>query len=98
MSKKTFTREDLRNKIHYNLGFSKNFSTKLVNNLFEMLISAFEKNKNVKISSFGTFKVRNKKERMGRNPKTKLSAKISARKVVTFKASNLLKNKLKQIF
>ena len=94
MVKKNFTRKDLSNKIYQNLGFSKNLSSKIVDNFFETLISGIIKSNKIKISSFGTFSVLNKKERMGRNPKTKIEAKIFSRKVVKFKPSLLLKEKL----
>ena len=76
MIKKNFTRKDLFNKIYQNLGFSKNISSKIVDGFFETLISELIKSNNIKISSFGTFKVINKKERVGRNPKTKVETKI----------------------
>ena len=94
MVKKNFTRKDLSNKIYQNLGFSKNLSSKIVDNFFETLISGIIKSNKIKISSFGTFCVSNKKERMGRNPKTMMEAKIFARKIVKFKPSPLLKEKL----
>ena len=94
MLKKNFTRKDLSNKIYQNLGFSKNLSSKIVDNFFEALISGLIKSNKIKISSFGTFSVLNKKERIGRNPKTKMEAKIFSRKVVKFKPSLLLKEKL----
>ena len=94
MVKKNFTRKDLSNKIYQNLGFSKNLSSKIVDNFFEALISGLIKSNKIKISSFGTFSVLNKKERMGRNPKTKVEAKIFSRKVIKFKPSLLLKEKL----
>ena len=94
MVKKKITRKDLSNKIYQNLGFSKNLSSKIVDNFFEALISGLIKSNKIKISSFGTFSVLNKKERMGRNPKTKVEAKIFSRKVVKFKPSLLLKEKL----
>ena len=94
MVKKNFTRKDLSNKIYQNLGFSKNLSSKIVDNFFEILISGIIKSNKIKISSFGTFSVSNKKEMIGRNPKTKIEAKIFSRKVVKFKPSLLLKEKL----
>ena len=94
MVKKNFTRKDLSNKIYQNLGFSKNLSSKIVDNFFETLISGIIKSSKIKISSFGTFSVLNKKERMGRNPKTKIEVKIFSRKVVRFKPSLLFKEKL----
>ena len=94
MSKKNFTRKDLSNKVYQNLGFSKNISSSIIDDFFESLVLELEKFDNIKISSFGTFKIIDKKERMGRNPKTKVDAKIAARKVVKFIPSILFKNKL----
>ena len=94
MTKKNFTRKNLSNKIYQDLGFSKNFSLKFVDNFFEILITELIKSSKVKISSFGTFKIMNKSERIGRNPKTKVEARISSRKVVKFKPSQIVKAKL----
>ena len=94
MIKKNFTRKNLSNKIHKIIGFSKNFSSKIVDNFFETLVSEILKSNKVKISSFGTFKVMNKKERIGRNPKTNVEAKITSRKVVKFKPSSIFKEKI----
>ena len=94
MLKKNFTRRHLRNKIYQNLGFSKNFSSIIIDNFFEFLLLELEKFNNIKISSFGTFKVSQKKERIGRNPHTKVEAKITARKVVKFKPSILITKKI----
>ena len=68
---KNFTRKDLSNIIFKRLGFSKNFSSKIIDTFFEILIKDLIKFEKIKISSFGTFEVINKKERIGRNPKTK---------------------------
>ena len=94
MIKKNFTRKNLANKLHQRIGFSKNFSSTIIENFFESLKSELIKSNEVKISSFGTFKVMNKRERMGRNPKTKVAARISPRKVVKFKPSPLIKEKI----
>ena len=94
MKNKNFTRKDLSNKIFKNLGFSKNLSSKIVDDFFETLISEIIKLGKFKISSFGTFSVLNKNERIGRNPKTKVEAKIFSRKVVKFKPSFLIKKKI----
>jgi len=66
MVKKNFTRKDLSNKIYQNLGFSKNYSSTIIDNFFETLIQELLKSNKIKISSFGTFRVINKKERIGR--------------------------------
>ena len=97
MSKKNFTRKDLSNKIYQNLGLSKNYSSTIVDNFFETLIQELIKSNKIKISSFGTFKVINKKERVGRNPKTKEKAIIIPRKVVRFKPSSSIKEKLNNL-
>ena len=94
MLNKNFTRRDLSNKIYKNLGFSKNFSSVIIDNFFEFLLLELEKFNNIKISSFGTFKVSQKKERIGRNPHTKVEAKITARKVVKFKPSIQITKKI----
>ena len=94
MVKKNFTRKDLSNKIYKNLGFSKKFCSSIVDNFFEILTAELIQSNKIKISSFGTFKVMSKKERIGRNPKTKTEAKITSRKVVKFKPSFVIKNKL----
>ena len=94
MLKKNFTRKNLSNYVHRNLGFSKNISSLIIDDFFESLISQLIKFNKIKISSFGTFQVINKKERVGRNPKTKVEAKIIARKVVKFMPSNAIKKKI----
>ena len=94
MLKKSFTRKDITNKVFQKVGFSKNFSSKLIDDFFESFIIELIKSNKIKISSFGTFEVVNKRERIGRNPKTKVETKISARKVVRFKPSLLIKKKL----
>jgi len=94
MLKKNFTRKSLFNKIYQNLGFSKNFSSKIIDDFFEVFNSELIKTNKIKITSFGTFEIISKKERIGRNPKTKKEAKISSRKVVRFKPSSIFKEKL----
>ena len=94
MINKNFTRKDLSNKIFKNLGFSKNLSSKIVDDFFKTLISEIIKSDKIKISSFGTFNILHKKERIGRNPKTKIETKIFSRKVIKFKPSLMLKEKL----
>ena len=96
MVNNNFTRKDLSNKIHKNVGFSKNLSMKIVDDFFESIILSIIKSNKIKISSFGTFITVNKKERMGRNPKTGVEAKIFSRKVVKFKPSLSFKKKINQ--
>ena len=97
MVKKNFTRKNFSNKLYQNLGFSKNYSSTIIDNFFETLIQELVKSHKIQISSFGTFKVINKRERIGRNPKTKEKAIIAPRKVVTFKPSLLVKEKLNNL-
>ena len=97
MVKKNFTRKDLSKSIFQNLGFSKRYSSILIDNFFETLIQELIKSNKIKISSFGTFKVVNKKKRIGRNPKTKEEAIIVPRKIVKFSPSLLVKQKLNSL-
>ena len=93
MIKKNITKKYLSNKLYQKLGFSKNISSFIVNDFFESIISEILKYNKIKITSFGTFEILNKRERLGRNPKTGEKAIISSRKVVRFKASTYFKNK-----
>ena len=92
--KKTITREYLANSIKKEIGLPRSESLKLVALILESLSSSIKKDKILKLSSLGTFKVKNKNSRMGRNPKTGIDALISARSVITFTASEKLKNRL----
>ena len=94
MFKKNFTRKNLSNKVYQKLGYSKNLSATIIDNFFNSLVNELIKFNHIKISSFGTFNVINKRERIGRNPKTKVEAIISARKVIKFKPSLLIKKKI----
>ena len=96
MFKKNVNRKTLANIIHQNIGFSKIISENIVNDIFYIIIAGFKEHEKVKITSFGTFQKRRKNERIGRNPKTKEKKIISARNVVTFKASNFFKDKINQ--
>lgn len=90
----TLTRADLAQAVFRKVGFSRVESSEIVDAVLEELLTAMEKEGKVKLSSFGTFEVRSKKERIGRNPKTKVEVSISPRKVVSFHASPLLKQRL----
>ena len=94
MLKKNVNRKTLANKIYQNIGFSKIISENIVNDIFYIIMSSFKENEKIKITSFGTFLKKRKNKRMGRNPKTKEEKIISARKVVTFKASKILKSRI----
>ncbi len=91
---KTTTRSTLSEAVFKNVGLSRNESSNLVDSVFSEILSSLVKGDDVKISSFGTFIVREKKERIGRNPKTGEEVPITARSVVTFRASNVLKSKV----
>jgi len=94
MTKKNFTKKDIINKIYQAVGFSKNTSSIIIDDFFDAISTELLKNGKIKISNFGTFVVVNKRERVGRNPKTKEEAKISARKIVKFIPSDKIKNKI----
>ena len=96
MLKKNVNRKSLTNIIYQNIGFSKIISENIVNDIFYIIMSSFKENNKIKITSFGTFQKRRKNERIGRNPKTKEKKIISARKVITFKASKLFKDRINQ--
>ena len=85
------TKRDIVNSIYMQLGFSKKILDMILDDLLKIIINDLKKNKKVKISNFGTFAIRHKKERLGRNPKTKEIKKISARNVVLFKPSKEFK-------
>ena len=90
----TLTRAQIADELYRTIGLSHNESSELVETFFEEILLCFEKGEEVKLTSFGTFKIRNKKERVGRNPKTGIEAKISPRKVVTFKPSRQVIDKI----
>ena len=91
---KTTTRSTLSEAVFKNVGLSRNESATLVDSVFGEILKSLIQGDDVKISSFGTFVVRQKKERIGRNPKTGQEVPITARSVVTFRASNVLKSKV----
>tara|TARA_B100000683_G_scaffold222624_1_gene220174 strand:+ start:9 stop:308 length:300 start_codon:yes stop_codon:yes gene_type:complete len=85
------TKKDLVNSIYMQLGFSKQISGNLLEEFLDLIIQNLNSEKKIKISKFGTFSIRKKKPRIGRNPKTKEEKKISQRNVVTFKPSKEFK-------
>ncbi len=90
-SNETVTKADLVRAIYLKLGLSRRESTELVEMVFEEISDSLARQENVKLSSFGTFEVRHKTQRMGRNPKTGVAAPIMPRNVMVFKPSNVLK-------
>ena len=85
------TKKDLTNSIYMQLGFSKKISEILIDDFFSVVLENIKKHEKLKISKFGTFSIRYKKPRVGRNPKTKEEKTISARKVILFKPSKEFK-------
>ncbi len=94
MGSKTLTRADLADAIVRNLGLSRTESQEIVEDILGEICTSLEQGESVKLSSFGTFSLREKGERLGRNPKTGEAKVISPRRVVVFRASNIMKNKI----
>ena len=90
----SLTRLELSDALVREVGLSRHESMQLVDDVLEHLSDSLVLGENVKISSFGTFSYRQKKERIGRNPKTGIEDPIIARKVVTFKPSQIMKDKI----
>ena len=86
------TKKDLVNLVYMQIGFSKQISANLIDEFFSLVIDNIRYKKKLKISKFGTFSIREKKERIGRNPKTKEEKNISKRNVVLFKPSKEFRN------
>jgi len=91
MTEKTLTRADLSATINKKLGFSQSEAANVVDGILEEISTSLKTNDEVKLSGFGNFIVHKKKERIGRNPKTGKTAKITARKSVSFHPSQMLK-------
>jgi integration host factor subunit alpha len=92
MNKKTLTRADLSESLHRNIGLSRSESADMVNAVLDLVADALVEGQSVKLSSFGTFMVRAKRERMGRNPKTGEEVPITPRRVLVFRPSQVMKN------
>ena len=86
------TKKDLVNLIYMQLGFSKQISENLIEDFLSTIVSNIKQEKRLKLSKFGTFSIRQKKSRIGRNPKTKETKMISSRDVVLFKPSKEFKD------
>ena len=85
------TKKDLVNLVYMQLGFSKQISENLIEDFLSTIVSNIKQEKKLKLSKFGTFSIRQKKSRIGRNPKTKETKMISSRDVVLFKPSKEFK-------
>jgi integration host factor subunit alpha len=90
----TLTRADLSERVHAEIGLSRTDSAVMVEKVLERMCHAMAQGENVKISGFGTFVLRDKGERIGRNPKTGVEVKIEPRRVLTFRASTMLRDQI----
>jgi integration host factor subunit alpha len=90
----TLTRADLADTVHRRLGLSRAESAGLVERVLHHMCHALSQGKNVKISGFGTFILRDKGERIGRNPKTGIEVPIAPRRVMTFRASQIMRDQI----
>ena len=86
------TKKEITNSVYMQMGFSKKIIENLIEDFLSIILEELIKNKKVKISKFGTFALKNKKRRIGRNPKTLEKKIISERNVIIFKPSKELKN------
>lgn len=93
-SEETLTRAAIAEAIHNRLGVSRAESLAMVESIIDHICDALEAGQNVKISGFGTFLLRDKGERIGRNPKTGVEVPITPRRVLTFRASQMLKDRV----
>lgn len=94
MSERTITRADLAEAVYAQVGLSRNESASLVEVVLDEVADTLIKGDNVKISSFGSFSIRQKGERVGRNPKTGVEVPIRPRRVLVFRASHVLKDSI----
>ena len=92
MIRVNLTKKDLINSVYMQIGFSKNISENLIDDFLSTITENLKNEKKLKLSKFGTFTIRSKKSRIGRNPKTKEQKTISNRDVVLFKASKEFKD------
>ena len=92
MTRVNLTKKDLINSVYMQIGFSKNISENLIDDFLTTITENLKNEKILKLSKFGTFSIRSKKSRIGRNPKTKEQKTISNRDVVLFKASKEFKD------
>ncbi|ASG20621.1 MULTISPECIES: integration host factor subunit alpha [Nitrospirillum] len=97
MGDHTVTRAQLSEAVYQEVGLSRNESADLVESVLDEIASALGRGEMVKISSFGSFSVRSKGERIGRNPKTGEEVPILPRRVLVFRASHVLKNRINEV-
>ena len=94
MSGKTLTRADLAEAVFQKVGLPRNESAEIVELVLREIVASLERGKTVKLSSFGSFGIRDKGERVGRNPKTGQEVPITPRRVLVFRASNIMKQRI----
>lgn len=94
MSGKTVTRADLADKVYETVGLSRVESADLVDDVVDLMADGIAEDGLLKLSSFGTFSVKQKRARVGRNPKTGVEVTITPRNVISYKASHVLKDKM----
>ncbi len=92
MTSKTLTRADLTETLHRDVGLSRTESADMVNAVLDLVADELVRGNSVKLSSFGTFMLRDKRQRMGRNPKTGEEVPITPRRVLVFRPSQVMKN------
>ena len=90
----TLTRADLSEALHRQVGLSRSDSSRMVEQILGEMCEALSRGENVKISGFGTFVLRDKGERVGRNPKTGVEVPIAPRRVLTFRASQMMRERI----
>ncbi len=90
----TLTRADLAEALHKQIGLSRADSARVVEQILAKMCEALSHGENVKISGFGTFVLRDKGERVGRNPKTGVEVPIAPRRVLTFRASQMMRERI----
>jgi integration host factor subunit alpha len=96
MSGKTLTRADLAEAVFQKVGLPRNESAELVELVLREIVASLERGQTVKLSSFGSFGIRDKGQRVGRNPKTGQEVPITPRRVLVFRASNIMKQRINE--
>jgi integration host factor subunit alpha len=96
MSGKTLTRADLAEAVFHEIGLPRNESSEIVELVLTEIVRSLERGEAVKLSSFGSFGVRDKGQRLGRNPKTGEEVPITPRRVLVFRASNIMKDRINE--
>ena len=96
MSGKTLTRADLAEAVFQKVGLPRNESAEIVELVLREIVAGLERGETVKLSSFGSFRIRDKGQRIGRNPKTGQEVPITPRRVLVFRASNIMKQRINE--